>query len=284
MGKVIQKSGNKDKKPSVLKVGNVGYKLPDEKSIPVEDLGGYVTLIYGAKKIGKTSLCAMFKNALFLFFEPGGKALRIFQEPMTSWKKFTRFVQLLKKDKRFDTVVIDTADLCFDKCEEETCLLLGIDTLADADWGKGWSTNKKEFVQQINTLVNSGKGVIFISHQKEVETEDREGNEVVRKTNTLGRQAREVLEGIVDIWANYDYIGNNRILTILGNQELDAGHRLKERFRYTDGSKIRRIEMGNSEAEAYENFLSAFNNKLEKPKKAKEVILKKKSKLLKKKK
>src|ERR1044072_9239001 len=103
MGTVKHKSVSLPKSSSVLKVGNVEYRLPEKKSVPVQNLGGYVMLIYGAKKIGKTSLCSMFDNALFLFFEAGRKALRIFQEPMTSWKKFTRFVQLLKKDERFDT-------------------------------------------------------------------------------------------------------------------------------------------------------------------------------------
>lgn len=268
-------------KTNTLKVGRVEYKLPEKISVPVENLGGYVMLIYGAKKIGKTSLCSMFQNALFLFFESGGKALRIYQEPMSSWRKFTRFVELLKRDKKFDTVIIDTADLCYDVCFEETCTLLGCEHPSEIGWGKGWSTIKKEFVTSINSLTNSGKGVIFISHQKELEIEDREGSKVMKKTNTLSSQARETLEGIVDIWANYDYEKSKRYLTILGSESKDAGHRLKERFRYTDGSRIRKIEMGNSEKEGYDNFIKAFNNELEKPMETKGAnkVVKAKSKL-----
>jgi len=256
----------KKKSSPVLKVGKIEYKLPENKSVPVENLGGYVMLIYGAKKIGKTSLCSIFPNALFLFFESGGKALRIYQETMTSWRKFTRFVELLKRDKRFDTIIIDTADLAYDCCFEEVCGLLGVEHPADAGWGKGWSAIRKEFTFAINTLTNAGKGVIFISHEKDVEIEDREGVKHITTTNTLSRQAKECLEGIVDIWANYSYEGDKRVLKILGSESLDAGHRLKERFRYTDKTRIRKIPMGRSEEEAYENFIKAFNNKLENPK------------------
>lgn len=252
-----------------IKAGNVEYRLPTELSTPVNDLGGYTMLIFGKKKIGKTTLASMFsrsgKKVLFLFFEPGGKALRLYQEPMTSWRKFTRFVELLKKDNTFGTVVIDTADYAYNDCFVETCSGLGITHPADEAYGKGWNAISTEFTKQIRALLKSGKGIIFISHQKDIEVEDREGVKYEKTTNTLSGQAREVIEGLVDVWANYDYDEKGkRVLTILGSKEMDAGHRLKERFRYTDGTRIKKISMGKSEEEGYENFLKAFNNKLEK--------------------
>lgn len=263
---IVRVQGSKSVK---IKAGNVEYTLPTELSTPVNDLGGYVMLLFGKKKIGKTTLASMFnkagKKVLFLFFEPGGKALRLYQEPMTSWRKFTRFVELLKKDDRFGTVVIDTADYAYNDCFTETCTALGITHPSEETYGKGWNAISTEFTKQVRALLKSGKGVIFISHQKEVEIEDRDGTTHEKITNTLSGQAREVIEGLVDIWANYDYDENNkRVLTILGSRELDAGHRLKERFKYTDGSRIRKIPMGKSEEEGYENFVLAFNNKLEK--------------------
>lgn len=260
MGKVSMV--NVKEKTAKLKVGNVEYKLPTQMSEPVDDIGGYTLLIYGRKKIGKTSFASMFPKALFLMFEPGGKALRIYQEPMTSWKKFTRFVELLKKDKTFRTVVIDTADFAYNDCLKEVCSGLGIKHPADAPYGAGWNAVKEEFTKQIRALLNSGKGVIFISHQKSEEYEDREGKTEERIASTLPKQGREVIEGLVDIWVNYDYAGTKRVLTILGRAEVDAGHRLKERFRYTDGTRIRRVHMGQDEKEGYDNFIMAFNNKI----------------------
>lgn len=275
-------------KPSIrTKIGNTEYSLPTTLSSPVNELGGYTMLIYGKKKIGKTTLASMFnrdgKKVLFLFFEPGGKALRLYQEPMTSWRKFTRFVELLKKDKTFGTIVIDTADYAYNDCLTETCANMGISHPADEGYGKGWNAVSTEFTKQIRALLRSGKGVIFISHQKDMEIEDRDGNTYEKTTNTLSGQAREVIEGLVDIWVNYDYDSNgNRVLTILGSKELDAGHRLKERFKYTDGTRIRKLSMGRSENEGYETFLKAFNNKLEKG--GAEEVEKRKKSLLKRKK
>lgn len=287
MGKVTLQSNRNEIRKPLLKKSTVEYFLPEEMSVPVNDLGGYTLLIYGKKKIGKTTLASMFnkigKKVLFLFFEPGGKGLRLYQEQMTSWRKFTRFVDLLKKDKEFGTIVIDTADYAYDDCLTDVCFNMGISHPADEAYGKGWNAVKTEFTKQIRTLLRSGKGVIFISHQKDITDEDRDGVEFERTTNTLSGQAREVIEGLVDIWANYDYNSKgDRILTILGSKNVDAGHRLKERFKHTDGTRIRKINMGNSEQEGYDNFLKAFNNKLEKEEKVEESSVKKS--LLKKKK
>lgn len=258
MGLVIQKTPKK----TTFKVGKIEYKLPDKPSTPLQTLGGYTMLLYGEKKIGKTTLCAEFPGALFLMFEPGGKALRIFQEPMNSWLKFTRFVDLIIKDEKFKTIVIDTVDFAYDDCLICECKKLGIEHPSDAGWGKGWASVKSEFSRQIRKLLRSGKGVIFISHQREVEIETRSGKKFHRKTNTMTGQGKETIEGLIDIWANYDYVGEGRYLTVLGDDYIDAGNRCKENFKYTDGIKIRKIYMGNSPKEAYTNFINAFNNKL----------------------
>jgi len=281
MGKVtVARTGSKKR---LIKKSKVTYKLPTKLSVPIEDLGGYVLLIYGRKKIGKTSLASMFssegRKVLFLFFEPGGKGLRLYQEDVSNnWKKFKSLIKLLEKDEEFSTVVIDTADYAYDDCLKHVCYELNISHPAEEGYGKGWNAVKTEFVETIRLLLKSGKGVIFISHQKEVEEETRDGETYNKTTNTLSRQAKEAIEGLVDIWANYDYEGDKRVLTILGDNEIDAGHRLKERFKYTDGTRIRKIPMGSSEEQGYKNFIDAFNNESVKGGKG-EKKLKKKLKL-----
>ena len=95
----------------------------------------------------------------------------------------------------------------------------------------------------------------------------------------MSGQAKDVLEGLIDIWVNYDYDGRRRFLIIQGTDEIDAGHRLQDHFNYADGSKIERIDMGTSPKQAYINFINAFNNNLEggkkKKKKGKKLRLRK---------
>lgn len=246
------------------------FTLPTTKSEVISHLGGYVQLIYGEKKIGKTTLFQHFPKTLFMMFERGAKGINVYQRNLTSWKQFKMYNSLICQDKFFDTVLIDVADIAYDMCSTYVCNKLGIEHPADASWGKGWGAVKAEFKKEIRKLTNSGKGIVFISHQKIVEIERRDGKKYNIKTSTLSAQAGETITGDVDMWFNYDFDNNGkRVLTLIGDSFTEAGHRLNEppnpKFLYTNGEPIKKLNMGKSSKEAYETFIKAFNNRLEKP-------------------
>lgn len=254
------------------------FTLPTERSTPCDKLQDYSILLYGEKKIGKTTLSSMFKKAFFMLCEPGGKALSLYSRPVRNWLELKAYVRLIIKSKEFENVVIDTADYSYEYCFDYTCKKMVIDHPSDEAWGKGWKAIKKEYATEINKLLHSGKGVIFISHAREEEVKERGGDTFNRTASTLSGQAKELLEGLVDIWAYYTYEGNKRVLIIQGDDYIDAGHRVEGRFLHPDGAPIRKIDMGNSKEEAYANFIAAFENKLGKPVMVlkKKIILKKK--------
>ena len=232
--------------------------LPKERSKASKNLEDYTILLYGPKKIGKTTFASMFSDAFFLMCEPGSKALEIYQRPVRKWADFKAYVDLLAADKRFKNVVVDTADLCYLYCERYTCSRLGVEDLADAVYGKGWRSCKIEFIQAINKLQHSGKGVIFLSHSAEKEVELADGSEIVRVTSTMSKQAAEILEATVDIWVHYRYTAaGGREFVVRGTQKIDAGTRTKKNF-----LGISRIPAGINEQEAHANFVAAFENRL----------------------
>jgi hypothetical protein len=246
------------------------FRLPTERSVPADDLGAYTWLIFGEKKIGKTTLTALFGKTLHLFTEPGGKALRLYPVVVDNWRKFQKAVRALRKDKNYDTVVIDIVDKLWPMSEDYTCEKLVIEDLAEEEWGKGWRAQKREFERQIDALLNIGKGVVFISHAMEAEVETRDGETYDRMQPTMHKKMREAVEGVVDIWAYYTYDKKRRVLQILGDDHVSAGHRLEGRFLTPDGRPIRRIDMGSSAKEAYANVVAAFNNEYE-PTKSRDI-------------
>ena len=275
---IINKKGVPQK--AVPKSAKQVYQLPEDKSTPSNSLQNYSILIYGKKKIGKSSLAAQFPKTLFLMCEPGGKALELFQVPVKNWRDFEGYVDLFIADPRFDTAVVDTADYSYEYCMEYVCQKLVIDHPSDEEYGKGWNAVKKEYTRVVNKLLHSGKGVIFISHSKDEEIKTRRNDSYHKVTSSMSKQAKDVLEGLIDIWVSYDYDGKRRFLMVQGNDEVDAGHRLKGHFQYADGQKIERIDMGKSEEEGYRNLVAAFNNHPEKPTteevSKKKLVLKKK--------
>jgi len=245
------------------------FVLPDEPSEPAEDLKDYSILLYGEKKIGKTTLTSQFENAFHIMTEPGGRALRIYQKPATTWPEFKGWVSAIVKESkkakpRFGTVIVDTIDNAYKFCFEWVCKVkLGVEHPSDEEWGKGWQAIADEFNAVMNRLLSvPNMGKIFISHSKEIEMKTRLGKKYDKIMPTMKSQASQIIEAVVDIWAYYAYDGERRVLLIEGDDHVAAGHRLENHFRFPNGDPVREIPMGRSPKEAHRNFVAAFNNEL----------------------
>jgi len=244
-----------------------GISLPTLKSTPLEDLGGYTWLLFGEKKIGKTSLAAQFPDALFLMFEPGGKGLETYQMDMVDWKMLRQTVKaLVAEPDRFKTIIIDTGDIAYKMCMAQIGRENGFEHPSDIknDFGKSWQMILGEFETQIQALVKSGRGIVFISHASESTFESRDGDRYNRVTPTLSNQVMKFLTGFVDIIAYYGYEGTDRILTIHGSDNLEAGTRTDRNFLVKGTTKkVHSIPMGDSPEEGYANIQKAFRNEQE---------------------
>jgi len=245
---------------AAVAVARTDLVLPTAPSIPMESLGDYSILLFGEKKIGKTTLASFFPNTLFLMTEPGAKSLSVYQIPITDWPTFKKALALLRKDKRFQTVVVDTADLLYKMCEHAVCQRLGIEHPSEGDYGKGWSAVRDEFTTQMQILMSMGRGVILVSHSEEKEIKTRSGTSYDRIQPSMQKMAREIVDGMVDIWAYYTYEGKQRVLQIRGDENVAAGHRLQQNFQY-HGKEVREISMGASAEEAYRNVVDCFHNR-----------------------
>lgn len=230
------------------------YALPKSPSTRANALQDLTMIWYGREKIGKTALAAQFPDAIFLMCEPGAKDLEVYQVPVTTWQDFLGYARQIKAEPRFKTVIIDTVDLAYQYCEHYVCQKLAIDHPSDEEWGKGWKAVKDEFTSAIVQLASCGKGVIFISHDKEMELKKRGGDKQHRIVPTMSKGARSVIEPMVDVFAYLDYDGDERVMRIRGDDFITAGTRLGSRF-----VGVEEIRLGRSPQEAYANFMKAWS-------------------------
>ena len=246
----------------VKRVEEPRIELPTKPSEPRRSLADYSMLLYGREKVGKTTLAAQFPDALFFMCEPGGRSLRIMQVGIHNWHQFLDALKQVNASERFRTVVLDTVDLAFRFCEAYVCKRLGIEHPSDEEWGKGWGMVRDEFALAMAELINvEGRGTIFVSHAMETELRRRTGQTSHRTAPTMANQARAVLEPMVDIWAYYAYSPEGaRTLRIRGDDQVAAGCRVEGHFLDPKGDGIAEIPMGRSAAEAYYNYVTAFNN------------------------
>lgn len=262
------KKVSKKKSKTVGTAVEVDLSLPKEKSVPSSHIGDYTWLIYGEKKIGKSSLTAEFDQNFCMMFEPGGKALTAYQRPVPVWEHARKYIDLLIKEGQgnFRSVSVDTGQLAYDRCLEYVCKINGMQHPGGQnDYGLSWNKVKSEFEKQHTRLLSAGFGLIVVAHAKALKLETRSGFTYDVLRPAISGQAADYYTGVIDNIAFYHFEGGERFLQIRGDDYVTAGTRCQGNFLTTDGEPVCRIPMGNSAKEAYENLIKAFENKQKDP-------------------
>ena len=220
-----------------------GLALPTAPKKAEEDILRYTGLLWGREKIGKTIALSGFPDAIFLTTEPGTKGLEIHEfnsddGAVRSWPIMLRAVELLEAagaGHPFRTVAIDLADRAYDMCLDHTCQKLGIPypgVSADGseDWGKSWRAVRMEFLGAIHRLEQAGYGVWLTSHAQEQTIRTRSGDQYTRIVPTMSKQARGVVEPIVDFFFYCEYMRSRdgaveRVIITQGDETIWGGGR-----------------------------------------------------------
>lgn len=205
------------------------------------DLRGYSVFLYGAPKTGKTTIACQFPGALLLAFEKGYATIAgAMVYPVNSWSEFKKLFVEFKDPavkERYQTVVIDTADIAYSYCEKYICTRESdakhsYQNVADIPYGKGYSMAMDEFDECIRKILQLGYGLVIISHDQDKTMKNENGEEYNQIIPTLDKRARLVCERTCDI------IGYCREV------EDQEGHKtvrmfMRETSRYVAGSRFK---------------------------------------------
>ena len=205
------------------------------------DLRGYSVFLYGAPKTGKTTIACQFPGALLLAFEKGYSTIGgVLAQPINSWSEFKKLFVEFKDPavkERYQTIVIDTADIAYSYCEKYICTRESdakhsYQNVADIPYGKGYSMAMDEFDECIRKILQLGYGLVIISHDQDKTMKNENGEEYNLIIPTLDKRARLVCERTCDI------IGYCREV------EDQEGHKtvrmfMRETSRYVAGSRFK---------------------------------------------
>lgn len=101
----------------------------------------------------------------------------------------------------YDSIVVDTASIAWQLCEQYICQRESVDSIRDVPWGQGWNMVKNEFSECWREITLLGFGILFIAHAKDRPTEmrDEEGNAITAVAPDLPNNAYTIINSIVDI-------------------------------------------------------------------------------------
>jgi hypothetical protein len=239
------------------------YSLPTAPTEPVDDLGAFSFLIYGQKKIGKTSLWAD-EDALYFMFEPGAKALRIKRVDIATWEDALGYLTALEKAaKKPKTVIIDTGFEAHQKCMTYVCKKEGIEYPREDNFGKDWTKIKNELRGFHNRLFALGVGVVVLCHETVKENQTYAGVKYDQITPLLAKAGDDFYRAVIDnVWW-YHYRGKQRFIQIRGTDHAMSGTALQADrfFKTSSGEPVYAIPIPNDPHKGMEAIRAAFHNK-----------------------
>ena len=208
------------------------------------NLKGYSVFFYGEPKSGKTTTDSHFPKALLLAFEKGYNAIPgVMAQPINKWSEFRSVLRELKKDEikeKFETIIIDTADIAYDYCTKYICDnakrpdgSFGVDSISDIGYGKGYGMVGQEFDECLRSIVQLDYGLVVISHATDKTFKNENGEEYNQIVPTLDKRATNIVSRMADI-IGYSRIvdtneGEKTLLFMRGTNRYMAG----SRFKYT---------------------------------------------------
>lgn len=199
--------------------------LPTTKTPPSLDLTRLKVLLYGLPKVGKSTFCAGFPDAIFLATERGLDALDVYQQPVTTWKELTDACGELAEGKHpFKTIIIDTIDNAFKMCTDHFLAKHKVEYIGDLSFGKGFGLVTNEFHRVITKLSHLPYGLVMVSHAvtKTVETPT---GEIEKTTPTLPDRGRGTVLGLADLVLYADQDKTGRVMRTKRTQHYEAGDR-----------------------------------------------------------
>lgn len=230
-----------------------------EPTIVSRDLRGKIVLFYGQPKSGKTSTAVRFPNHLLLGFEKGYNAINnVMAQPINNWREFRDVLKNLKQEAvqdKFETIIIDTVDIAWDKCEEFICRREGIAKIGDLPFGAGYAMVRKEFDEALRSIPLMNYGMVMISHSQDKAFTNENGEEYQKIVPTLPNAPAKIVNRMADIIGYSRIIENESgesavALYMRGTTHFEAGSRWKHTPDYIEFT--------------YDNLVDAIQNAIEK--------------------
>lgn len=210
-------------------------KLPTTFTEPDKGLpDDFSMIVFGQPKVGKTTFGSEWPDSVLLECEPdGARYIKAKYMQINSLAEFREAYKLLKDDKTFKTVVIDSLDKIASWIEAEICVELGLNTMLDAKKGERFGTQWGEYKERVLGFLMGcsklNKRIIILAHTKKAEM-DGNGTVISPKTiNIYGQTATQ----IISLTSNIGYMfakdveggKTKRYLSFKSGELLEAGSR-----------------------------------------------------------
>ena len=261
--------------------------LPTTPVTPSEKLEDYSIMIFGDKRVGKTTIASSFPDSFTFRFEKGRKNLSILQVPnddspsqTLTWDLFIDYLESFL-DSPYRRANIDSIDEAYARCYEHVCAKYGVEhppeyKVNNRDAGyEVWADIKATFWAPFSEIIKREKTVTFLSHYKMRTHKDPA--KILTKDERLEPsctgQAIDVAKSITDFFWFAQVHNGNRLLTVRTEGGSEIGSQVLGHFLSPDNEDLMHLQIPEFDDPTHKNpqpeiqkliwhrLNSAWNNK-----------------------
>ena len=202
-------------------------KLTKEKRKAVS-VNPSTLLLYGAPKVGKTTMLSQLDDCLIIDTEKGSRMIEGYIQEVNNRDELIETLIAIKesKDVKYKYIAIDTIDKVAEWAERRVCEEEGVNSIADLAFGKGYGLVREKVAKTISHFKEVAEHLIIIGHRK-VAYAVTEGNPIVipESLDLTGKLKNVIMAGCDAIGYVYRDDKENLMVSFKANDSIEAGSR-----------------------------------------------------------
>tara|TARA_R100000808_G_scaffold15993_1_gene36433 strand:+ start:7454 stop:8125 length:672 start_codon:yes stop_codon:yes gene_type:complete len=184
-------------------------------------------LLYGAPKVGKTTMLSVLDDCLIIDTEKGSRMIEGYIQEVNSREELINTLIEIKesKDVSYKYIAIDTIDKVAEWAERQVCKEEGVAAIGDLAFGKGYGMVREKVSRTLSAFKEVAEHLIIIGHRK-VAYAVTEGNPIVipESIDLTGKLKNVIMAGCDAI--GYVYRNEDELMvSFKANDAIEAGSR-----------------------------------------------------------
>ena len=187
-----------------------------------------ILLLYGAPKVGKTTMLSMLDDCLILDTEKGSRMIEGYIKEVNTRDELLETLLEIKdsKDVSYKYIALDTIDKIADWAEKRVCEEEGVKAIGDLAFGKGYGMVREKVSKTVDAFKEITEHLIIIGHRK-VAYAVTEGNPIVipESLDLTGKLKNIIMSAADAIGYVYRDEDEKLMVSFKANNAIEAGSR-----------------------------------------------------------
>ena len=185
-----------------------------------------ILLLYGAPKVGKTTVLSQLEDCLIIDTEQGAGMVEGYIQEVNNREELIAILKEAKEGHEYKYVAIDTIDKIADWADKSVCQEEGVSAVQDLAFGKGYGLVREKVTKTVSAFKEVAEHLIIIGHRK-VAYAVTEGNPIVvpESLDLTGKLKNVIMAGCDAIGYVYRNDKEQLMVSFKANDAIEAGSR-----------------------------------------------------------